>query len=71
MIILGVQGARPLEAIFFQGDAMAYYEHLPIYRESFQFLLYCELIVKNFSKYHKYSHGADLRDITTLGHIGA
>lgn len=41
---------------------MAQYEHLPIYRESFQFLLYCESIVRNFSKYHKYSHGADLRD---------
>ena len=41
---------------------MAQYEHLPIYRESFKFLIYCESIVKNFSKYHKYSHGADLRD---------
>ena len=40
---------------------MARYEHLPIYRESFRFLIYCESMVKNFSRYHKYSHGADLR----------
>ncbi len=41
---------------------MAQYEHLPIYRETFQFLIYCEMIVKNFSRYHKYTHGADLRN---------
>jgi len=41
---------------------MAHYEHLPIYRSSFNFLIYCETIVKNFSRYHKYTHGSDLRD---------
>jgi hypothetical protein len=41
---------------------MAQYEHLPIYREAFDFLIYCEGIVKNFSRYHKYTHGSDLRD---------
>ncbi len=39
---------------------MAKYEHLPIYRKAFTFLIYCETIVKNFSRYHKYTHGSDL-----------
>jgi hypothetical protein len=41
---------------------MAQYEHLPIYRDAFNFLIYCETIVKNFSRYHKYTHGSDLRN---------
>lgn len=41
---------------------MAHYEHLPIYRDSFKFLLYCETIVQHFVRYHKYTHGTDLRD---------
>ena len=41
---------------------MAQYEHLPIYREAFKFLIYCEEIVRNFSRYHKYTHGSDLRN---------
>lgn len=41
---------------------MAQYEHLPIYREAFKFLIYCETIVQHFSRYHKYTHGSDLRD---------
>ena len=41
---------------------MAQYEHLPIYREAFKFLTYCETIVQHFSRYHKYTHGSDLRD---------
>lgn len=41
---------------------MAQYEHLPIYRQAYKFLIYCENIVKNFSRYHKYTHGSDLRD---------
>jgi hypothetical protein len=41
---------------------MAQYEHLPIYREAFSFLIYCETIVQHFSRYHKYTHGSDLRD---------
>ena len=27
---------------------MAHYEHLPIYREAFTFLIYCETIVQYF-----------------------
>jgi len=41
---------------------MAHYEHLPIYREAFKFLIYCETIVQHFSRYHKYTHGSDLRN---------
>lgn len=41
---------------------MAQYEHLPIYREAFTFLIYCEDIVRHFPRYHKYTHGSDLRD---------
>jgi len=41
---------------------MAKYEHLPIYRASFEYLIYCENIVKGFSRYHKYTHGSDLRN---------
>jgi len=41
---------------------MAQYEHLPIYREAFKYLIYCETIVQHFSRYHKYTHGSDLRD---------
>jgi hypothetical protein len=41
---------------------MAQYKHLAIYREAFQFLIYCEKIVKNFSRYHKYTHGSYLRN---------
>ena len=41
---------------------MAQYEHLPIYREAFKFLIYCDTVVRNFSRYNKYTHGSDLRD---------
>ena len=41
---------------------MAQYEHLHIYRDAFQFMIYVETIVRNFSRYHKYTHGADLRN---------
>ena len=41
---------------------MAQYEHLPIYREAFKFLSYCEAIVVHFSRYNKYTHGSDLRN---------
>lgn len=43
---------------------MAQYEHLPIYKAAFDLLLYFEKIVRNFSGYNKYIHGADLRNIT-------
>lgn len=41
---------------------MAQTEHLPIYKASYDFCLYLEQVVRNFSRYHKYSLGADLRE---------
>ena len=41
---------------------LARYEHLPIYREAFDMLIYIEKIVRNFSRYNKYTHGTALRD---------
>lgn len=43
---------------------MAQYEHLPIYKKAFDLLLYFETIVKNFSRYHKYTHGSALRNLS-------
>ena len=43
---------------------MAQYEHLPIYKAAFDLQIYFEGIVRNFSRYHKYTHGAALRDLT-------
>ena len=42
---------------------MAQYEHLPIYRNAFDLLIYLESTVRNFSKYYKYILGSDLRNI--------
>lgn len=44
---------------------MARYEHLPIYKKMFDLTVYVEDIVKNFSRYHKYTLGSELR---TLSH---
>ena len=41
---------------------MAQAEHLPIYKASYDLCLYVEQIVRSFSRYHKYTLGADLRD---------
>lgn len=41
---------------------MAQAEHLPIYKSAYDLCLYFEQVVRNFSRYHKYSIGADLRD---------
>ncbi len=43
---------------------MAQYEHLPIYRNAFDLSVYLENTVRNFSRYHKYTLGSDLRDIS-------
>jgi hypothetical protein len=48
----------------FKGAVLAHYEHLPIYKGAFDLLIYFEKIVRNFSRYNKYSHGKDLRDLT-------
>jgi hypothetical protein len=37
-------------------------EHLPIYKAAYDLCLYVEQVVRNFSRYHKYAVGADLRD---------
>jgi len=42
---------------------MAQYEHLPIYKKAMDFVIYTENIVKNFSKYNKYTLGSELRNI--------
>jgi hypothetical protein len=41
---------------------MAQTEHLPIYKRAYDLCLYLEQVVHNFSRYHKYSLGQDLRD---------
>jgi len=41
---------------------MAQTEHLPIYKSTYDLCLYLEQVVHNFSRYHKYTLGADLRD---------
>ncbi len=41
---------------------MAIYEHLPIYKKAYDFALYCEKVVRNFSRYHKYTLGSELEE---------
>jgi len=41
---------------------MARYEHLPIFREAYDLTVHIEKIVRNFSRYHKYTLGTDLRN---------
>lgn len=41
---------------------MARYEHLPIFREAYDLTVHLEKIVRNFSRYHKYTLGTDLRN---------
>src|SRR5436309_651615 len=41
---------------------MAQAEHLSIYKASYDLCLYLEQVVRGFSRYHKYTLGADLRD---------
>lgn len=41
---------------------MAHYEHLPIYKKTVELTIFIENCVKGFSRYHKYSLGADLRN---------
>ena len=42
---------------------MAQYEHLPIYKKAYDLTLYFEQIVRNFSRYHKYTVGTELRQL--------
>ena len=41
---------------------MARYEHLPIYKKAMDVAIYMEKVVAGFSRYHKYTLGADLRN---------
>jgi hypothetical protein len=43
---------------------MARYEHLPIYKKAMELSVYLQVVVKNFSRYNKYSVGADLRELS-------
>ncbi|MDI6757804.1 MAG: four helix bundle protein [Endomicrobiia bacterium] len=43
---------------------MAQYEHLPIYKKMFDLTVYTEKIAQNFSRYHKYTLGAEMRNLT-------
>ncbi len=43
---------------------MAKYEHLPIFKKAYDLTLYFEKIVRNFSRYHKYSVGAEIRELS-------
>jgi hypothetical protein len=40
---------------------MARCEHLPIYKKAMDLTVYLEKIVRNFSRYHKYTLGSELR----------
>ena len=43
---------------------MARHEHLPIYKEAYDLALYFEKAVRSFSRYDKYTLGADLRNLS-------
>ena len=41
---------------------MARYEHLSIFQSAYDLTVHIEKIVRNFSRYHKYTLGTDLRN---------
>ena len=43
---------------------MAQSEHLPIYKACYDLCLYFEQAVQGFSRYHRFSLGTDLRDLS-------
>jgi hypothetical protein len=45
-----------------KGVLMAQTEHLRIYKAAYDLCLYFEQIVRNFSRYHKYTLGTELRE---------
>jgi hypothetical protein len=42
---------------------MARYEHLPIYKAAMDMAIYLDSLVGQFSRYHKYTTGQDLRNL--------
>ena len=42
---------------------MARYEHLPIYKAAMEMAVYLDGLVRQFSRYHKYTTGQDLRNL--------
>jgi hypothetical protein len=43
---------------------MAQYEHLPIYKKAMDMAVYIENLVRGFSRYHKYTLGTELRQLS-------
>ena len=41
---------------------MARYGHLPIYKKAMDLAVHMEQTVRNFSRYHKYTLGSELRE---------
>ena len=40
------------------------YENLPVYKKALDLTVYFENIVRNFSRYHKYTVGTELRNLS-------
>ena len=43
---------------------MAQFEHLLIYKKAYEITIHFENIVRNFSRYHKYTVGTELRQLS-------
>ncbi len=43
---------------------MAHYENLPIYKKAVGLTVLMEATVREFSRYHKYSIGTDMRNLS-------
>jgi four helix bundle protein len=41
---------------------MSFHENLPIYKKALDLAIYIETIARDFSRYHKYTVGTDLRN---------